>query len=76
MRSGIIEPRIADGTLRHIGQWGHYWSSWGSDTAGNGSTLSSAYYLYVGSSGVIPSAGPWDRWYGYPLRCLSTVLDM
>ena len=75
VRSGLVYL-ISAGTFRAAGVGGYYWSSraganniW--DSAGLG-----GYYLYFDATGVNPSVGPDYHWYGFPLRCLSTVLDM
>ena len=38
--------------------------------------LPSAYYFEFNVMGAYPSRGPLERWHGFPLRCLSTVLGM
>jgi len=52
-----------------IGDTGPWWSSRSYSSTTNG------YYLVFGASDVHPSASL-DRWRGFPLRCLSTVLGM
>ena len=69
MRSGIVHlPNAAD-TLRTLGRIADYWSSRGDDAT-------MAYNLGFYATDVDSSAGPNIRYYGFPLRCLSTVLDM
>ncbi len=76
VRSGDVELPITTGTFRFAGVGGIYWSSRVSSAGANGTTTPSAYNLNFNATGVYPSAGPHERWYGFPLRCLSTVLDM
>ena len=76
MRSGRVDPAVTAGTLRLAGQRGYWWSSRASSTRYDGSAIPSAYYLVFDPSAVYPSDGPSDRWYAFPLRRLSTVLDM
>ncbi len=68
MRSGIVNLSITNGTMRFGGRDNHEWSS-RAHTAG-----ANAYYLSFDGSTVDASASV--RWYGFPLRCLSTVLDI
>jgi hypothetical protein len=75
VRSGIITPPNTNGTLRYVGFGGWDWSSRGSSTRDDGATFPGSYYFSFSNS-VVPSRGPHDRWYGFPLRCLSTVLGM
>ncbi len=77
MRSGYIAlPGVSGATFRFAGQYGYWWSSRGSSTRYDGVTTPSAYDLSFNATGVNPSDGPDNRWVGYSLRCLSTVLDM
>ena len=76
VRSGVINLTVSAGTFRYAGQWGDDWSSRASSTRYDGSAIPSAYYLAFTATGVTPSAGPSTRYYGFSLRCLSTVLDM
>ncbi len=62
--------------LRNAAQNGYEWTSRGSGTRFDGVLILSAYYPNLGSTGINPSDGPYNRFYGFPLRCLSTVLDM
>ena len=76
MRSGHVNLLgISGGTFRNAGQWGFTWSSQASSTDTAGNSTPSAYSLYFITL-VSPSGGPFTRHYGFPLRCLSTVLDM
>ena len=72
MRSGFFELPSTAGTLRYAGHAADYWSSRAAYTS---STSATAYYLEFATA-VNPSSGPSSRWLGFPLRCLSTVLDM
>ena len=74
VRSGYVYLPTTAGTFRDAGAYGIYWSSRGA--AYTSSTSATAYYLQVEPSAVVPSDGPTNRWVGFPLRCLSTVLDM
>ena len=77
MRGGFINlPSRNGGTFLDAGIYGDWWSSRGSSTRTDGSAIPSAYVLYFTTTGVGPSAGPHTRYAGFPLRCLSTVLDM
>ena len=53
----------------YLGYHGLFWSSRSDSTTAN------AYNLYFLASNVNPSNST-DRWRGFPLRCLSTVLGM
>ena len=65
MRSGFLSP--SDGKSWHAGWLAVDWSSRAADTAG-------AYRLVVYST-VYPSGDTTNnRYNGFPLRCLSTVL--
>ena len=74
VRSSDVELPITTGTFRFAGVGGIYWSS--RAAADTSSTSATAYYLAFDESTVYPSSGPSTRWNGFPLRCLSTVLDM
>ncbi len=77
VRSGrLYLPGVNGNTYRDVGQWGRDWSSRGTSIDANNSTVLSAYYLDYGPSEAFPSRGPWGRWHGFSLRCLSTVLGM
>ncbi len=71
VRSGYIHLSVTAGTFRYAGQLGFERSSRTSPTSG---TL--AYYLQVDVTIIYSSQGPYNRYYGFPLRCLSTILDM
>ena len=76
MRSGFVYLLGRNSvTFLDADNTGHYWSSRGTSTRIDGAAIPSAYNFYF-SAGVGPSNGPYDRWYAYPLRCLSTVLDI
>ena len=72
VRSGLLYP--ADGKSWHAGIAGYWWSS--RAAAYTSSTSATAYSLGFNASTVYPSHGPYTRWGGFPLRCLSTVLGM
>ena len=71
MRSGYIRLSGVSNndTFRAGGLYGDYWTSWIDGTSG-------AYYLHLRDTYMVSAYGPDNRWYGYPLRCLSTVLDI
>ncbi len=73
MRSGDLRP--SDGKSWYAGQGGYWWSSRGGDNVWGSAGLGS-YRFDFGVTGVTPSNGPTYRYYGFFLRCLSTVLDM
>ena len=74
VRSGNLNPN--DGKSWNAGINGYWWSSRGSSTRYDGVATPSAYNLNFNATGVYPSNGPHNRYYGFPLRCLSTVLGM
>ncbi len=76
MRSGYVNLALTAGTFRVASVNGYGWSSRASSTRYDGSILPSSYELGFTTSIVSSSNGPYDRWHGNPLRCLSTVLDM
>ncbi len=76
VRSGYFHLTRSAGTLKYAGVYGYEWSSRGSSTAANGTATPSAYYFDFHESVAYPSSGPNVRWYVFPLRCLSTVLDI
>ncbi len=76
VRSGYFVLPSTAGTLRNAGRHAGYWSSRGSSTRYDGVATPSAYNLGFNATGVGPSDGPYERWLGFSLRCLSTVLDM
>ena len=76
MRSGAVAPSRGAvsgnaGVLWIMGINGHFWSSRSYDNS------DAAYGMTFNASSVIPSYGSIYiyRYYGFPLRCLSTVLD-
>ncbi len=69
MRIGVVYLIVSDGNFIGAGQSGGYWSSYGNNAT-------NAYNPGFNASLVYPSHGPWERYYGRPLRCLSTVLEM
>ena len=70
VRSGVVAlPGVSGATFRGAGIYGYDWSS-------RGSAATNAYSLAFHASTVHPSFGPYERWRGFPLRCLSTVLGM
>ena len=68
VRSGNILINIS--RLRYAGFYGDDWPTTSSSKHSSGSAEPSAYYLGFGATGVLPLAGPVDRWLGYPLRWL------
>ena len=71
VRSGLLNlPGVSGATFSHAGLSGYWWSS------RSYSDATHAYYLGFNASDVYPSDGPNNRWFGFSLRCLSTVLDM
>jgi len=70
VRSGFVDLPNTDGTLRYTGTNSDYWSS------RSYLTPIFAYYFDNNPDGVYSSGGPNNRWYAFPLRCLSTVLGM
>ncbi len=77
VRSGWIHlPGVSGSTFRVAGTNGGEWSSYLASTRSDGTTIPSGYHFGFTTSVVAPSGGPDYRYYGFPLRCLSTVLDM
>jgi len=74
VRSGYLAP--LDGKSWFAGQNGYDWSSHGSSARHDGVVIPSAYRLSFNASTVHTSDGPYERWLGFSLRCLSTVLGM
>ncbi len=72
MRSGGIYLTNNAGATAHAGRMANYGSFWSS----RGGAATNAYFLNFITTGVTPSLGPWERWLGFPLRCLSTVLGI
>ncbi len=75
VRSGVVNLPNTAGTLWSNGASGHYWSSREADNVWS-SVGAGGYDLLFGATEVRPSWGPDHRHLGFPLRCLSTVLDM
>ncbi len=73
MRSGYIVPATAADTFKIAGKNGYNWSLRGSNTRYDDESVPSAYNLAFYTA-VLPINGPNNRYNGYPLRCLSTVL--
>ncbi len=69
VRSGFIHLALSAGTLRDTGISGQWWASQ------SYSTDIRSYYLGFGTN-VVYASGNGNRYYGFPLRCLSTVLGM
>ena len=76
MRSGYIYLLDTDNTLRNASIAADDWSSRGSDTRYDSVSVPSAYDIAFNTDAVYSSFGPNERWHAFPLRCLSTVLDM
>ncbi len=74
MRSGWIY--LYDGAIRSANLNGYWWSSYGTDVSYDNVDRLGAYDFAITAADVLPSNGPWERNFGYSLRCLSTVLDM
>ncbi len=73
MRSGVIELPTSAGTFGYVGQNGDGWTSRaGIYTSGTNATA----YDFAFTESVIFASHNSERWRGYSLRCLSTVLDM
>jgi len=76
VRSGFVNLAVSADTFRYAGVNGIWWSSRASSTNASGTTMPSAYFLDFTASTVRPSHGPNTRYFGIPLRCLSTVLGI
>ena len=70
MRSGWIGLLSAGNAFWHAGAGGAWWSS---RAYSNGTY---AYVLYIQLTGAIDPLLNSERYIAFPLRCLSTVLDM
>ena len=70
VRSGWIHLPSTAGTFSYAGAAGVWWSSY------TYSAATHAYDLYLQTTGVVNPSSPSTRYTGFPLRCLSTVLDM
>ena len=71
VRSGYISPSTG---FSHAGYGGDYRSSRAATYESN--ILATTIYFAFNNINTITSNGPYGRFYGFPLRCLSTVLDM
>ena len=69
VRSGYFTLAHIEGVLGLAGFHGYNWSSHSS------STNTHTYALSINNTAIY-SSGANNRYYGFPLRCLSTVLDM
>ena len=76
MRSGIVTISSTISTFTNAGIRSYGWSSRGTATRYDGANIPSSYNLDFNATGVLPSNGPSNRYLGFPLRCLSTVLDI
>ncbi len=77
VRSGnVFLPGVSGATFSLASVHGYNWSSRGSSVRHDGVVIPSAYRLGFNASTVRTSDGPYERWLGFPLRCLSTVLEM
>ncbi len=76
VRSGLVYLLgVRGATFRVAGNLGYDWSSRGSSVVAGGAAVPGAYRLEFNTA-VLPSYGPDERWRAFPLRCLSTVLDI
>ena len=66
VRSGSVT--LDYGALRGYGESGWGWSR--SAVAYGSAASANAYPLYFNPSVVNPSYGPYNRWRGFPVRCL------
>ena len=73
MRSGVIELPTSAGTFGYVCQKGDCWTS--RDGIYNSGSNATAYDFAFTESVIFASHNS-ERWRGYSLRCLSTVLDM
>ena len=69
VRSGYVHRH--DGSARYLGVDGYHRSTTASPVYYDGSAGLPGYYLHFNASGVNPSDGPGNRWYGFPIRCLA-----
>ncbi len=56
-------------TLRYFGVYGRGWSKTAVSYTINISEIN-AYFLHISDLDTAPSGGPYQRWEGYPVRCL------
>ena len=68
VRSGYFNLTVTTGTLRIASQNGYEWSS------RPYSSITNTYFLRF-DAGIVNPSSYGSRHYGFPLRCLSTVLD-
>ena len=66
VRSGYVY--LNNGSLRYFGLSGYGWSR--SSVAYSSATSANAYHLDFNAGTVYPSFGPFNRWVGFPVRCL------
>ena len=66
VRSGWVN--LNNSALRNFGLVGYGWSR--SSVAYSSATSANAYYLLFNADTVYPSFGPFNRYYGFPVRCL------
>ena len=74
VRSGYVD--LDNGKFWDAGITGYWWSSRGSSTHASSAVTPSGYILGFDATDVHPSYGPFNRYIGRSLRCLSTVLDI
>ena len=67
VRSGWIG--VHRGMLEFAGRVDHNWPSVASDYGS--AERAGAYNLHFHQATVYPSIGPYNRWYGFPIRCLA-----
>ena len=72
VRSGVVY--VDYGSLRDFGRYGHDWSR--SISTYSSPTSANAYLLYFNPSDVAPSLGPYNRWLGFPVRCLVILVNL
>ena len=68
VRSGVVHPANSAGTFRNAGLNGNWWSSRAY------SSTTHAYHLHFNTS--VDASHDSHRYAGFPLRCLSTVIDI
>ena len=68
MRSGQVA--LHTDFMSGAGLYGFIWSS--TATAFTDSTHAGVYYLAFWAPDLEPSNGPYDRWHGFPVRCLAS----
>lgn len=70
VRSGCIELPIVNGPLWLAGRNGNYWTGTASSKIWNDNGFG-AFYLEYYDEIVNPGRGPYNRWFGFPLRGLA-----